>query len=262
MRLKLLAVGHDIDETGADSIKNLLDRGFHLKEHEEVLLEMILNRDEQDEENDPFDPYLMAMEALHCDSSTVAQSMEDLDNRLMDFALDHDWDDCSSMADMSTLRSSSIHKRIPGLAQLSKRLCSSTHTAPGASTQGKSHRLSAISEEASMAGSVSGCGMLPGQASTVTSGATQPGEGNGKKRQVDYLRQMREERDLQQMCDVPLLLVQTLAAVFQGVIFLMMHPPNTAGCPGGNVNAVAVVVVDVPTHLLAAPRARDKGSCT
>lgn len=211
LKLKLLTVGHDIDETGADSIKSLLDRGFHLKEHEEVLLEMILNRGEQDEENDPFDPYLMALEESQRDDSTVvSQSMEELDNRLMDFALDHDWDDCNSMNDMSTLKYSSVHKRIPGLAQLSRRLRlsesnhSSAPTAQGMSTQGRSHRLSAISEEVSLVGSASGCCTFPASGSTANGGTSrsrsQAGDGKGSKQQVDYLRQMRDRRDLEQLC--------------------------------------------------------------
>lgn len=204
MKLKLLTVGHDIDETGADSIKALLDRGFHLKEHEDILLEMILNREEQDEDIDPFDPYLMALETSQRDDSTIAQSMEELDNRLMDFAMDHEWDECSSMTDMITLKSCSMRKRIPGLAQLSKKLCMSTNsapTAPEASIHGQSHHLSAISEEVSMPGSASGCGTLPGPGRTANGAAapSQSVDGRSRKQHVDYLRQMREERDLQQL---------------------------------------------------------------
>lgn len=204
LNLKLLAVGHDIDESGADSIKALLDRGFHLKEHEEIILDIILNRGEQDEEHNPFDPHIPGMEVSMPGESTVALSMEELDDRLMDFALDHDWDDCDSMTDMGTLKSSTVHKRIPGLAQLSKRLhmsSNSAHTAHGESMQGRSRRLSAISEEGSTQRGT-GTRTCMGSRSTVNGTDAQAGDtaGNAKKQQVDYLRLMREERDLQQLC--------------------------------------------------------------
>lgn len=126
LKLKLVELGHDIGEdAGLVASGKLLDRGFHLRQEDELLVESIMTRDQANEDINPFDPYLESAVLGPRRSVTgisAPSTLDELDTKLMDLALDHDWNDCNSMMDTSTLGSQTTRKCIPEVAHTVKRL--------------------------------------------------------------------------------------------------------------------------------------------
>lgn len=195
-------MGHDVAEDQEKSswtALKLLDRGFHLREEDELLVETVLNRDSYMEDINPFDPYLESSSISHQESGDGSvYSLEELDNKLMDLALDHDWNDCNSMMDTSTLGSVTTRRCIPEVAMTVKRL--------GAASREKDHRLrkhrqvcatlSAISED--VEDHSTDCGETTNASESASSVDVSRSVRHRRQRQHgrDYLTEMREERDL------------------------------------------------------------------
>eukprot|EP00892_Ulva_mutabilis_P010602 jgi/Ulvmu1/7914/UM004_0146.1 len=204
LRLKLVELGHEVGEEPDDLVtQKLLDRGFHLRQEDELLVESILSRDTEVEGTNPFDLQAPTVSLGSVDTAAVADSLQELDTKLMDLALDHDWNDCNSMMDMSTLGSLSARKCIPEVAKSVKRLGSSCPGSVGASCHGArggfGMTLSVISEDTQ-------CHNSTHEHSTAGSCNEESGPeplARRRRRRAgrDYLTEMREERDLGRLSD-------------------------------------------------------------
>lgn len=211
LKLKLVELGHDIgEEEGSLAAEKLLDRGFHLRQEDELLVESIMHRDPEMEDTNPFDPYLESVVLGRQDSvsgSNALSTLEELDTKLMDLALDHDWNDCNSMMDTSTLGSLTARKCIPEVAQTVKRLGSACRVAECAHrgsgyNRGGGMTLSVISEDVECQATDFGAISSKGSGSAACSDAAASVDcvslRSRRRRQNgrDYLTEMREERDL------------------------------------------------------------------
>lgn len=210
LALKLVEMGHEAgSEQDNLAASKLLDRGFHLRPEDELLVESILNRDLENEDLNPFDLYLDTA-ALSPRGSmaggTTPSTLEELDTELMDLALDHDWNDCNSMMDSSTLGSLTIRKCVPEVAQTVKRL-STVYRAADDARSVSSHRrgggttLSVISEDGEYQTTDCAAASSRGHCPTAPSSCGPLRQFHRRQPGRDYLKEMREERALGQLYD-------------------------------------------------------------
>lgn len=208
LKLRLVEMGHDATvDKGQRSIDKLLDRCFHLREEDELLVQSILNRDPDLEGVNPYDPYLslhVVAGGASVTGETSTSMLEQLDTKLMDLAMDHDWNDCNSMMDTLALGSQTARKCIPEVAQSVKRLSTSSQGSIGACGSGAQRcfgtTLSVISEDGQCHNS--NYGTLSNRAVSYTeSTCPEPLSHRRWKAGSDYLTEMREERDLERLYD-------------------------------------------------------------
>jgi hypothetical protein len=203
----------DVDANSADQ-QRLLDRSFQLKEEEDALVAVVLGRGDLSENCYPFDPYAVPLpppsEGSSADGDTEARlSLAEVDARLLELAMDHEWDDDCSMLDADGTMSSSVGS-VRAIAKDVRRVLRSTSGATSttysgcvlAAQQGSSGGwLPVIPED--YGSDVTGS--LPGGASAAGEGATEQQKPRRRKEvsgrnAMDYLRPLREERDLQRLC--------------------------------------------------------------
>jgi hypothetical protein len=208
----------------------LMHRGFALKPEEEVLVEELLNEPAQPSVAvDPFNPHMYRaaddssrktdawaqLADKETDQANVPESLAEIDTKLMDLALDHDWTEMRSLADYGLPAHSSVASLTSRAAATTHRLSCGLSSAPGLlpsartpptgvpqemSTQGRHTQiLDTITEQNAMSsqpGSVRSTIRLHPPGSTSASvGSRHDG--------ADYLRPMREQRELETLCAPP-----------------------------------------------------------
>ena len=176
-------------------------------------------------------------------ASVQSRSLAEIDEQLMDLALDHDWDECNSLADFgllgdasarslrasvaaatrgmlpsraadaasSTIESSVATGSTTGSSRTGSALGSANTSTNGTHTGSAAGRnvqmLPAIPERTTVDSTAAGTGASAGAASSDAGGdsvATGAGAQRGKKESrhdsSDYLRPMREQRELETLC--------------------------------------------------------------